>query len=215
MRGQASTVVLAFLLVWALNLKLAELPIFRRQNRADDSVAPQPQPTPINDDLERGTSGRLPESDDHGPKIPDMPTKLQWGQMVIGVCFPAVNTALQALQTPAPLPRTFPWFCLTFELALFASLVSIYIRRRSEKASMILEHLAVLFRATAFILAISMPLHTPMFEICIAVGCISFFIIIIANRSLRDWYLSVLIFFFLDYAVIWYCYVFCFSYWSI
>ncbi|XP_027124809.1 uncharacterized protein [Coffea arabica] len=187
MRGQTSTVVLAFLLVWALNLKLAELPIFRRQNRADDSVAPQPQPTPINDDLERGTSGRLPESDDHGPKIPDMPTKLQWGQMVIGVCFPAVNTALQALQTPAPLPRTFPWFYLTFELALFASLVSIYIRRRSEKASLILEHLAVLFGATAFLLAISMPLHNPMIEICIAVGCICFFIIIIANRSPRDW----------------------------
>nr|XP_027124549.1 uncharacterized protein LOC113741253 isoform X2 [Coffea arabica] len=166
MRGQTSTVVLAFLLVWALILKLAELPIFIRQSRADNSVAPQPQPM---------------------PKIPDMATKLQWGQMVIGVCFPAVNTALLALHTPAPLPRTFPWFCLTFELALFASLVSIYIRRRSEKASLILEHLAVLFGATAFLLAISMPLHTPMIEICIAVGCICFFIIIIANRSLRDW----------------------------
>lgn len=130
MRGQTGTVVLAFLLVWAFNLKLAELPIFRRQNRADDSVAPQPQPMPIaiDDDLERGTSGRLPESDDHGSKIPDMPTKLQWGQMVIGVCFAAVNTALLALHTPAPLPRTVPWFCLTFELALFASLVSIYIQ---------------------------------------------------------------------------------------
>ncbi|KAL3512727.1 hypothetical protein ACH5RR_025444 [Cinchona calisaya] len=84
---------------------------------------------------------------------------------VIGVCFTAVSAALQAYQSEKPLPIIFHWFCMTLELSFVAMLMSIYIRRRYEFASLVMEQVAIFLGFTAFMMAIGMNLPPPFMQI--------------------------------------------------
>ncbi|XP_071922560.1 uncharacterized protein [Coffea arabica] len=114
---------------------------------------------------------------------------IQWALLVVGACFAAISVVLLALQIRATLPAasSFPWLCVAFEMAFLALLVSIYIRRHYPRASHVMEHVAVFFCAVALLLAIRMTLDPPLKQMSVALFFIGFTIIILANRSLRDW----------------------------
>lgn len=131
-----------------------------------------------------------PGNNDHDPRVQiDNMMNMQWALLVIGACFAAITIILQALQTRPTLPvaSTFPWFCMAFEMAFLALLVSVYIRRHYPQASRVMEHVAVFFCVVALLLAILMTLHPPHKQMSVALFFIGFTIIILANRSLRDW----------------------------
>ncbi|XP_027184716.1 uncharacterized protein LOC113782935 [Coffea eugenioides] len=113
---------------------------------------------------------------------------MQWVFLVMGVSFATVSTSLQAAQIPGPLPAIFHWFYLAVELAFLAVLVSSYLQRPYPNASRLIQHLAVLFGAVAFILAISAPLLHPLLKpLSYKLFLIAFLIIILANRYISFW----------------------------
>ena len=120
--------------------------------------------------------------DDQNPNFVDYVMKMQWAFLVIGVCIAAFSAALQALRTPAPLPPTFHWFCMLLELAVLALLVSVYVCRRYETASLVMAHVAIFLGATAFVLAIGVTFPAPLTGISIALYFVAILAIIFANR---------------------------------
>ena len=120
--------------------------------------------------------------DDQNPNYIDYVMKMQWALLVIGVCIAAFSAAMQALRTPAPLPPTFHWSCMLLELAVLALLVSVYIRRRYETASLVMAHVAIFLGATAFMLAIGVTFAAPLTGISIALYIVAILAIIFANR---------------------------------
>ena len=120
--------------------------------------------------------------DDKNPNFVDYVMKMQWAFLVIGVCIAAFSAALQALHTPAPLPPTFHWFCMLLELAVLALLVSVYIRRRYETASLVMAHVAIFLGTTPFVLAIGVTFPAPLTGISIALYFVAILAIIFANR---------------------------------
>ncbi|KAL3512724.1 hypothetical protein ACH5RR_025441 [Cinchona calisaya] len=89
----------------------------------------------------------------------------KWVLMVIGVCFTAISAALQANQSEKPLPIIFHLFCMTLELSFVAMVMSIYIRRRYEFASLVMEQVAIFLGFTAFMMAIGMNLPPPFMQV--------------------------------------------------
>ncbi|XP_071936927.1 uncharacterized protein [Coffea arabica] len=160
-----------------------ELPTAQVEPGGAVSETEDPQPA-------RLVEQQQPDDSHHDRAQIDNVMNMQWGLLVIGACFAAISVILQALQTRATLPvaSTFPWFCMAFELAFLALLVSVYMRRHYHKASLVMEHVAIFFCAVALLLAIWMNLDPPFKQMSAALFFIGFTIIIIlANRSLPDW----------------------------
>ncbi|KAL3512722.1 hypothetical protein ACH5RR_025439 [Cinchona calisaya] len=117
----------------------------------------------------------------HEANVVDYMKMHKWASLVMGVCLTAVSVSLQAYNTTKPLPPIFHRICLALELSFLSLLVSIYIRRGYQLASLVLEHVAIFLGATAFIMAIGMNLPPPFMHISIALYFIAIAIIIFAN----------------------------------
>ncbi|XP_071920417.1 uncharacterized protein [Coffea arabica] len=169
-----------------------QLPLWRK-DRSIPSELPTHRlelPGTVSSETEEQVQQQQPDNNDHDRRIQiGNVMNMQWALLVIGTCFAAISVVLQALQIRATLPAasTFPWLCVAFEMAFLAMLVSIYIRRHHPRSSRVMEHVAVFFCAVSLLLAIRMTLDPPLKQMSVALFFIGFTIIILANRSLRDW----------------------------
>ncbi|KAL3512713.1 hypothetical protein ACH5RR_025430 [Cinchona calisaya] len=177
-----------FSLVVSLFLTLIKQPLLLWKHRSSSELPT----TTTSGELELGPAAADAHAQEPRPIIIEQPPHRQapklmmpeWTLLVIGVCFTAVSTALQAYQTTKPLPPIFHWFCIALELSFVFLVVSIYIKRAYELASLVMEQAAIFLGATAFMMAIGMNLPPPFMPLSIAVYCIAILIVIFANLSL-------------------------------
>ena len=84
---------------------------------------------------------------------------LQWQDIILGFCFTSAHgIALQFVKTPSQLPPSFHLLSLALVLTFSAVFVAKLISPKFPDTAQVVEKAAVFFAATAFFLAISIPL---------------------------------------------------------
>lgn len=98
---------------------------------------------------------------------------LQWQDIILGFCFASAHgIALQFVKTPSQFPPSFHLLSLALVLTFSAVFVAKLISSKFPDTAQVIEKVAVFFAATAFFLAISIPLPLNLKFFTWAIYCV-------------------------------------------